>query len=151
MAMEFLKRRGRALADDHTLQRLRRDGARIAQALPRATGEYLQEKVPIVHWLPKYDPRWLLNDLLAGVTVGALLIPQALAYAKLATTPPEFGLMSAWLPNFLYFIMGTSKGKALTDLTLPIRMVVDEQRRHVIRSNLTDGSPHRRNHSRSGQ
>jgi sodium-independent sulfate anion transporter 11 len=114
--MEFFKRRGRALADDHTLRRVQQDGARIAQALPRATGEYLLEKVPIVHWLPKYDPRWLLNDLLAGVTVGALLIPQALAYAKLATIPPEFGLMSAWLPNFLYFIMGTSKGKSLPTL-----------------------------------
>ena len=98
------------MADDHTLQRVQRDGVRVAHALPRATGHYLVEKVPIVHWLPKYNPRWLLNDLLAGITVGALLIPQALAYAKLATIPPEYGLMSAWLPNFLYFIMGTSKG-----------------------------------------
>jgi sodium-independent sulfate anion transporter 11 len=108
--MDFIRRRGRALADDRTLQRVQRDGANVARALPRATGNYLIEKVPIVHWLPKYNPRWLLNDLLAGVTVGALLIPQALAYAKLATIPPQYGLMSAWLPNFLYFIMGTSKG-----------------------------------------
>jgi sodium-independent sulfate anion transporter 11 len=40
-----------------------------------------------------------------------MLIPQSLAYAKIATISGEFGLMSSWLPNFLYFIMGTSKGK----------------------------------------
>jgi len=111
--MDFVRRRGRALADDHTLRRVQRGGIRVVHSLPRATGTYLVEKVPIVHWLPKYNPRWLLNDLLAGITVGALLIPQALAYAKLATIPPEYGLMSAWLPNFLYFIMGTSKGNLL--------------------------------------
>jgi sodium-independent sulfate anion transporter 11 len=111
--MDFVKKHGKALADDHTLRCVQRGGGQIARALPRATGNYLIEKVPIVHWLPKYNPRWLLNDLLAGITVGALLIPQALAYAKLATIPPEYGLMSAWLPNFLYFIMGTSKGGSL--------------------------------------
>jgi sodium-independent sulfate anion transporter 11 len=52
----------------------------------------------------------LLNDTLAGITVGVLLIPQSLAYAKIATIPGQYGLMSSWLPNFLYFIMGTSKG-----------------------------------------
>jgi len=41
-----------------------------------------------------------------------MLIPQSLAYAKIATIPGEYGLMSSWLPNFLYFIMGTSKGKS---------------------------------------
>jgi sodium-independent sulfate anion transporter 11 len=115
--MDFIKRSKKALAADHTLQRARRDGAKAGRALPRAAGNYLVEKVPIVHWLPMYNPRWVLNDLLAGITVGVLLIPQALAYAKLATIPPEYGLMSSWLPNFLYFIMGTSKGKPF----LPLR------------------------------
>jgi MFS superfamily sulfate permease-like transporter len=56
------------------------------------------------------NPRWILNDVLAGITVGVLLIPQSLAYAKIATIPGQYGLMSSWLPNFLYFFMGTSKG-----------------------------------------
>jgi len=44
-------------------------------------------------------------------TVRVLLIPQSLAYAKIATIPGQYGLMSSWLPNFLYLVMGTSKGK----------------------------------------
>jgi sodium-independent sulfate anion transporter 11 len=68
------------------------------------------DKVPIVRWLPKYSPKWLLNDVIAGITIGVLLIPQALAYAKIATISGEFGLMSSWLPPAIYAIMGTSKG-----------------------------------------
>jgi sodium-independent sulfate anion transporter 11 len=104
------KRAKEAVVTDVTLQRTVRYGAKAVRAAPSVAGNYLLERVPIVHWLPKYNPRWLLNDTLAGITVGVLLIPQSLAYAKIATIPGEYGLMSSWLPNFLYFIMGTSKG-----------------------------------------
>jgi sodium-independent sulfate anion transporter 11 len=99
-----------ALVTDITLQRTIQYGGQAVRAAPSVASQYLQERVPIIHWLPKYNPRWLLNDTLAGITVGILLIPQSLAYAKIATIPGEYGLMSSWLPNFLYFIMGSSKG-----------------------------------------
>ncbi|KAH7395390.1 sulfate permease-like protein [Phaeosphaeria sp. MPI-PUGE-AT-0046c] len=98
-----------SLATDVTLERTLRYGGKAVRATPSVANQYLQDKVPIIHWLPKYNPRWLLNDILAGITVGVLLIPQSLAYAKIATIPGEYGLMSSWLPNFLYFIMGSSK------------------------------------------
>ncbi|PVH96932.1 hypothetical protein DM02DRAFT_686603 [Periconia macrospinosa] len=107
--MEYLRRVGEAISTDRTIQRARRDSVRVARALPRATGDYIIEKAPVVQWAPRYQPRWLLYDALAGITIGVLLIPQALAYAKIATIPGQYGLMSSWLPNFLYFIMGTSK------------------------------------------
>jgi sodium-independent sulfate anion transporter 11 len=99
-----------AIVTDVTLQRTVRYGGQAVRAAPSVASQYLQERVPIIHWLPKYNLRWLLNDTLAGITVGVLLIPQSLAYAKIATIPGEYGLMSSWLPNFLYFIMGSSKG-----------------------------------------
>ncbi|KAJ8104741.1 hypothetical protein OPT61_g10597 [Boeremia exigua] len=98
-----------ALSTDANLDRAVRYSTRALRAAPTATAHYLVDRVPVVHWLPKYNPRWLLNDTLAGITVGVLLIPQSLAYAKIATIPGEYGLMSSWLPNFLVFIMGTSK------------------------------------------
>ncbi|CAI6342222.1 unnamed protein product [Periconia digitata] len=107
--MEHLNRFASALSQDVTLQRARRDGVRVVRALPRATSDYIIEKAPVVQWAPQYQPRWILYDVLAGITIGVLLIPQALAYAKIATIPGQYGLMSSWLPNFLYFIMGTSK------------------------------------------
>lgn len=112
--MEYFRRlTGRtheALVTDITLQRTARYGENAFRAFPSIAGQYLLDRAPIIHWLPKYNLRWILNDSLAGITVGVLLIPQSLAYAKIATIPGEFGLMSSWLPNYLYFIMGTSKG-----------------------------------------
>lgn len=108
--MGFVAKARQLFSTDQNLQNGRRHSARAARALPRATGHYIVEKVPVVHWAPHYNPRWLLTDALAGITIGVMLIPQALAYAKIATIPGQYGLMSSWLPNFLYFFMGTSKG-----------------------------------------
>lgn len=109
--MNYIRRVKTELAMDHTLVQAKQYVSHSARVLPLASLNYLYDKIPLVGWLPRYRPRWILNDLLAGITVGVLLIPQSLAYAKIATIPGEYGLMSSWLPNFLYFIMGTSKGK----------------------------------------
>jgi solute carrier family 26 (sodium-independent sulfate anion transporter), member 11 len=84
------------------------------RAFLSATGRYLLEKVPVVQWISKYSPRWIVNDLIAGLTVGVILVPQDLAYAKIAGIPLQDGLLVSWLPGTLYFIMGTSKGKSMS-------------------------------------
>ena len=66
--------------------------------------------LPILDWLPGYrwrdDLRW---DLIAGLTVWALLVPEAMAYAGIAGVPPEAGLYAAPLALLGYAIFGTSK------------------------------------------
>lgn len=98
------------LAKDENLTRGRRGVVRGVKGLPSATGRYLVQKVPVVHWLPNYSPRWLADDIIAGVTVALVLIPQALATAALAGVPLQDGLFASWLPSAIYFFMGTSKG-----------------------------------------
>lgn len=49
--------------------------------------------------------------MIAGLTVGLMLIPQGLSYAKLADIPVQYGLMSSWLPAAIYAFMGTTKGE----------------------------------------
>lgn len=88
--------------------RLTKQGAR---ALPSASVRYAEDKLPIIGWLPRYDYRWLVNDIIAGLTIGLMLIPQGLSYAKIAKIPVEYGLMSSWFPPGLYAFMGTTKGK----------------------------------------
>lgn len=95
--------------NDVNINRARRLGVKGARALPRAALNYALEKVPIVGWLPRYNYRWILNDVIAGLTLGLMLIPQSLAYAKIAKIPVQHGLMSSWLPATLYAFMGTSK------------------------------------------
>jgi sodium-independent sulfate anion transporter 11 len=48
-----------------------------AKALPRASLQYAVDKVPVVQWLPKYIWKWLLNDLVAGLTVGIMLVSRS--------------------------------------------------------------------------
>lgn len=95
---------------DYNWNRAARLSSKGARALPAATFHYVVDKFPIIGWLPRYDWRWLVNDLIAGLTVGLMLIPQSLSYAKIATIPVENGLASSWLPALFYTFMGTTKG-----------------------------------------
>ena len=79
--MDFARRGQRSFETDVTWHKAFDLGGKGALALPRATAEYIVEKVPIVGWLPRYDYRWLINDVIAGLTLGIMLIPQSLAYA----------------------------------------------------------------------
>lgn len=83
----------------------------LCRRLPTATLDYLVEKLPVAQWLPHYHPKWIIQDVIAGITLGVMFIPQGLAYAKIATIPVEHGLYSCWLPSALYFFLGTSKGE----------------------------------------
>ncbi|KAH6608877.1 sulfate permease [Trichoderma cornu-damae] len=98
-----------AYRTDATVNRAKRWAGPIARRLPSAAAEYLIEKVPIIQWLPTYNPKWLLNDFIAGITVGVMFVPQGISYAKIATIPVVHGLYSAWIPSLLYLFMGTSK------------------------------------------
>lgn len=46
-------------------------------------------RVPVLKWLPNYTAQDFIADLIAGITVGITVIPQALAYATVAGLPPE--------------------------------------------------------------
>ena len=65
--------------------------------------------LPILGWLPKYTFHHLQCDLIAGITVGLMVLPQALAYASIARLSNEYGLFSSFMGVFMYTIFGTSK------------------------------------------
>ena len=69
----------------------------------------LKNYLPILQWAPKYKKDTLINDLIVGVVVTMMLIPQSLAYAQLAGLPPEVGLYASIAPLILYAIFGTSR------------------------------------------
>lgn len=65
--------------------------------------------LPVLHWLPKYDlKKNILGDLMSGLIVGILLVPQSIAYSLLAGQEPIYGLYTSFFASIIYFLLGTS-------------------------------------------
>lgn len=68
----------------------------------------LKKRLPVCSWLPKYKlKKWLLGDIIAGLTVGILHIPQGMAFALLTSVAPVYGLYTSFFPVVLYMLFGT--------------------------------------------
>ena len=59
--------------------------------------------------LQQYQAEWLRADVIAGLTVGAMLIPQSMAYAELAGLAPQFGFYAVIAALVVYALVGTSR------------------------------------------
>ncbi|KAJ2719461.1 hypothetical protein GGI07_005195 [Coemansia sp. Benny D115] len=94
---------------------------------------YAKSLFPITSWIYRYNWTWFLGDLVAGMTVGVVVIPQGMAYSKLAQLPPEFGLYSSFVGCALYFMFATSK-----DITIGPVAVMSTLMGNI----LTDVMPH---------
>ncbi len=66
--------------------------------------------IPFLRWLPELKSgNTLRADIIAGVTVALVLIPQSMAYAQLAGLPPYYGLYAAFLPPMVAALFGSSR------------------------------------------
>jgi SulP family sulfate permease len=65
--------------------------------------------IPMLQWAPQYERSWLRPDLIAGLTVAALVVPKALGYAGIAGVPIQHGLYAAAAGAILYAFFGTCK------------------------------------------
>ena len=63
----------------------------------------------MVGWIRSYERGWLRGDLIAGVTVAALIVPKNLGYAGIAGIPLQNGLYAAAAGAILYAVFGTSR------------------------------------------
>jgi SulP family sulfate permease len=69
----------------------------------------LVRAVPIVGWLPQYKKGWLTLDLLAGLSVWALVVPQALGYAAVVGVPAQYGLYTILGASVLYAVFASTR------------------------------------------
>ncbi len=73
----------------------------------------LKKLIPILEWLPNYKKSQLRGDVVAGITVAIVLIPQGIAYALIAGLPPIYGLYAALVPQLMYAVFGSSRQVAI--------------------------------------
>jgi SulP family sulfate permease len=92
------------MAETHPIHNLREHTASTAR-----TGGWLSHYLPILSWLPSYQRSWLRFDLTAGLTVWAVVVPEAVAYAQLAGVPAQAGLFAAPFLLLGYALFGTSR------------------------------------------
>ena len=72
--------------------------------------DWLAYFIPCFRWLKTYKwKEWLLWDVLAGLSVGAMVIPQGMSYANLAGLPQVYGLYGAFVPCVVYSLLGSSR------------------------------------------
>ncbi|XP_059433015.1 sulfate transporter 2.1-like [Corylus avellana] len=74
---------------------------------------FLQGFFPILVWCRSYTATKFKNDLLAGLTIASLCIPQSIGYATLAKLDPQYGLYTSVVPPLIYAAMGTSREIAI--------------------------------------
>ncbi|TYH85130.1 hypothetical protein ES332_D02G244200v1 [Gossypium tomentosum] len=73
----------------------------------------LQAIFPILEWGKHYNLSKFKGDLIAGLTIASLCIPQDIGYAKLANLEPQYGLYSSFVPPLIYAFMGSSRDIAI--------------------------------------
>jgi SulP family sulfate permease len=82
-------------------------------ALQKIENGGIRRYLPFLGWLVHYRRDDLVGDLMAGVIVAIMLVPQGMAYALLAGLPPEVGLYASILPLIIYGLLGTSRSLAV--------------------------------------
>ncbi|KAJ3883800.1 sulfate transporter family-domain-containing protein [Lentinula edodes] len=70
---------------------------------------YVLGLFPIIGWISRYNLGWLTGDVIAGLTVGIVLVPQGMSYAQIATLPVQYGLYSSFVGVLIYCFFATSK------------------------------------------
>jgi hypothetical protein len=72
---------------------------------PKSGGKAITHYLPFLDWLVHYRREDLVGDLLGGVIVAIMLVPQGMAYAMLAGLPPEIGLYASIVPLIIYGLL----------------------------------------------
>jgi len=88
--------------------------------------------VPALEWAPRYSVGNFKYDLLAGVTIASLAIPQGISYAKLANLPPIIGLCMRAMHLFsgLNSSARTSAFSVITTINVDVRLCTRSPQAH---------------------
>uniref|UniRef100_A0A8D2J175 Solute carrier family 26 member 1 n=1 Tax=Varanus komodoensis TaxID=61221 RepID=A0A8D2J175_VARKO len=111
----------------HRISHLRKD----CSCTTKRMKDTLMNFFPVLQWLPKYNCKeYICGDIMSGLVIGIILVPQAIAYSLLAGLKPIFSLYTSFFANIIYFLMGTSRHVSVgifSLLSLMVGQVVDRE------------------------
>jgi len=73
----------------------------------KGAGGKIKSLFPILTWLPHYSWKDIRFDLIAGIAVAGLIIPESMGIAGVAGVEPQHGLYAILIALFLYAIFGS--------------------------------------------
>jgi MFS superfamily sulfate permease-like transporter len=79
----------------------------------------LARRVPVLDWLPHYNKAWLSGDIVAGLSVWALMVPQCLGFAAICGVPVQYGLYAAAVALIVYAFFASSRHVVTGGLPVP--------------------------------
>lgn len=85
--------------------------------------DWIKKTFRIFGWLPDYNAQKFSGDLTAGLTTGAMFIPQGMAYAVIAGVPPIYGLYAGVIPLLIYPLLGTSKNLSIGPVAIDMLII----------------------------
>uniref|UniRef100_A0A8C6J5N7 STAS domain-containing protein n=1 Tax=Melopsittacus undulatus TaxID=13146 RepID=A0A8C6J5N7_MELUD len=98
---------------------------------PQKLKIFLMDFLPVLRWLPKYKCKeYIWGDVMSGLVIGIILVPQAIAYSLLAGLKPIYSLYTSFFANIIYFLMGTSRHVSVgifSLISLMVGQVVDRE------------------------
>ena len=106
---------------NHVKQKINKKSKSFCQNISNVNyyKKQLVKRVPIFKWLPTYNLKsWILTDIMCGLTIGIMNIPQGMAYALLATLNPINGLYVSFFPVIIYAIFGSSRHLVITAVAI---------------------------------
>lgn len=112
---------------DMLKSQLRKNCSCSTKRVKRAATDFF----PVLQWLPKYNCKeYVWGDVMSGLVIGIILVPQAIAYSLLAGLKPIYSLYTSFFANIIYFLMGTSRHVSVgifSLLSLLVGQVVDRE------------------------
>ena len=92
--------------------------------------DYCRNLFPFTKWIHRYNLQWFVGDMVAGITIGAIVVPQSMAYASLANLPVQYGLYSSFMGVLVYWFFATSK-----DITIGVSYILSFAKEYVLIAN----------------
>ncbi|KAL4251638.1 SLC26A/SulP transporter family protein [Abortiporus biennis] len=102
----------------------------LSQDPKRDAINFVEGLFPITGWITRYNFGWLYGDVIAGLTVGMVVVPQSMSYAQIATLPPEYGLYSAFVGVLIYCLFATSKDVSIGPVAV-MSLTISQIIKHV--------------------
>ena len=84
----------------------------------------LKSFFPIIENFSTHSSQDWRKDVIAGITVAVMLVPQGMAYAMLAGMPPIYGLYGGLIPLLFYAILGTSRQMSIGPVAISALLVL---------------------------